>query len=367
MTGKQRLTNVLQGKPVDRVAWTTICDGNTRSIMAAEDRDIPLHDFYRKIGCDIIQFGFYGMPDDAKPVAYEIVNDVKITHSESADGIFTRTRNFNGRALTEVHKKGYMIKHLVETREDLELYLDILQSTRVEPREDGLEERCKRCEAVIGNDGIYTPTFQPSPVQHLIEFDCGLEAFYSLLYDETELMERVIDAMFAIRKREYEITAEKTPFLATIAVENTSTTLVSPDIYRKYSMNHMCEFSDIMHRHGKKAIIHMCGLINHLLPDIKETGLDGIHALTTPDFGDCTFDAALDVLGDDLIIIGTLDGEIFQGPNATEEDIRECVKKTLTPRIKESNFVLWPVTDGLPTDVWRLNAVRDAVEEYGQK
>lgn len=367
MNGKERLMNIFQGKPADRVSWTTICDDITRSIMSPEYKDIPLNEFYQKIGCDILQFGLYGLPEDARPVEYEIVNGVNESHSETSDGTYVRTRTFNGKSLSEKHKNGHPLKYPVETAEELKVYLEMLESYRIEPQEAGYKERCLRCEAVIGENGIYTPTFQPSPVQQLIEYDCGVEAFYNLLYDETELMERVIDALFTIRRREYETVAKKSPFLAAIAVENTSTAMISPEVYRKYSLNHMSEFVDIMHNHDKKAILHMCGHIYHLLPELKETGLDGIHALTTPEIGDCSFEAALDALGDDLIIIGLLDSGVFQSPYTTEEDIRDCVKKTLTPRLKESNFILAPVADGLPTDEWRFLAVKDAMEEYGKK
>ena len=214
---------------------------------------------------------------------------------------------------------------------------------------------------------MFAQTLFPSPVQMLIENECGSENFYYLLQDEPELMGRLIDAMYAKRRIEYEITAQKSPFQLAIPVENTSTTLISPDIYRKYSMPHITEYASIMHRNGKKAIIHMCGLLKNLLPSLKETGIDGIHALTEPTVGDCRFEEALDALGDDLIIIGVLSPTVFQGPSATEAQIRLCVKNTLTDRIRRSRFILWPAIDGLPTPVWRLKAVRDAVEAYGNK
>jgi len=58
-----------------------------------------------------------------------------------------------------------------------------------------------------------------------------------------------------------------------------------------------------------------------------------------------------------------LDGAVFQGPYATADDIRNCVRRTITQRIKKSNFILAPVTDGLRTEIWRLFAVRDALNE----
>ena len=367
MNGKQRITNIIQGKPVDRIPWTTLSDDITRTDMDDGYKNIPILDFYRKIGADILQFGNYGLPDSlhvSEP--FKVVSDSVTSKWEHfQDGSVVHSRSFGGKSLKAAYKKSHPIKYPVETAEDMALLLEMTESYRVLPLGDYADyaNRCSRCEAAIGQDGIYIPTLPPSPVQQLIEYECGLENFYYMLAEKTELTERVIDAMFAVNKRQYEITAEKSPFMAVIPVENTSTTLTSPKIYQKYSMPHIRAFSDIMHERGKKAIIHMCGHLHHLLGELKETGLDGIHALTPPTVGDCPFDTALDVLGEDLIIIGVLDSAIFHDPRANEESIRNCVMETITPRIRKSNFMLAIGTDGLKTDLWRLAAVREAMEK----
>lgn len=99
-------------------------------------------------------------------------------------------------------------------------------------------------------------------------------------------------AMQACCRQEYEIVARRTPAEAVILVENTSSNLTSPAVYRKYSLPQVRDFVAATQRHGKKAILHMCGRLKDLLPEIRETGLDGIHGLTPPPFGDTTFQEA---------------------------------------------------------------------------
>jgi uroporphyrinogen-III decarboxylase len=130
-------------------------------------------------------------------------------------------------------------------------------------------------------------------------------------------------------------------------------------------MKHIGDFASIMHAHGKKAVVHMCGHLKALLDEIKETGIDGIHALTGPPVGTCSFENALDVLGEDLIIIGTLDPHIFLNQRATPEDIRTSVKSILTDRIKECNFIVCAGADGIPTPIWKYDIVRETMEKYG--
>ena len=368
MNGRERITNILHGKKVDRVAWTTISDDLTRSSMTAKYKDVPILDFYREIGCDIIQFGPYGMPEHSKPkYPFEIISHLTETTEIHQDGSSAYRRELQGRHLVQVVKNGHPIKYPVETKTDLSILLEMWEACQIIPVSDGCWESFSRTENEVGEDGLFAPTLLPSPVQQLIENECGPENFYYLLNDERELMEQTMAAMYGIRRTEYRFMAENTPFELIIPVENTSTSLISPDIYRKYTLPHMREYSDIMHRNGKKSVIHMCGHLKNLMDEFKDADIDGIHALTPPTIGDCPYETALDALGDGLIIIGVLDPTVFQNPYANAGEIRACVKRILTPRIKASNFILWPATDGLRTELWRLQAVRDAIEEYGAK
>ena len=70
MTGRERLLNVLNRKPIDRVAWTTLVDDKTRSVMPQHAREMPVLDFYRQVGCDILQFGNYGLGVGTMVVTY---------------------------------------------------------------------------------------------------------------------------------------------------------------------------------------------------------------------------------------------------------------------------------------------------------
>jgi uroporphyrinogen-III decarboxylase len=132
-----------------------------------------------------------------------------------------------------------------------------------------------------------------------------------------------------------------------------------------YSLEHIWDYVSCMHANGKKAVVHMCGHLKALLNEIKETGMDGIHALTEPPVGTCTFEEALDFLGDDLVIIGCLDPCVFLNPNSTSEEIDAAVKKVLTGRVRESNLILGAGADGIPTPLWKYEAVSRAVEKYG--
>jgi len=177
-------------------------------------------------------------------------------------------------------------------------------------------------------------------------------------------MAELLDVMHSVRKREYEILARRSPVEAFIPVENTSSNLTSPSVYRRHSLPQIRDYVGILHARGKKVILHMCGLLKDLLPEIRDTGADGINALTPPPIGNCTFEQAMDALGEGMINLGgILPG--FQDPQATRPSIHAHLDRLFTPRVRRSNVLLWAGADGLATPLERFRAVRDWIEERG--
>jgi len=361
------MTNVIGQRAVDRVPWTTLVDDRTRSIMPENIKDMAVMDFYRHIGCDILQFGNFGFENSAEALKYpyEFIspNCLETIRYIDDDGNEVTTRKTKWGDLTGVTKKSHPIKYPVQSIEDVKVLLKLWEGAEFVFNESGCPEGYERMDRLLGDDGIFVPTTEPSPVQSLLEYEMGVENFYYTLIDHEDEMEELISVMNRVKLQEYRIIAEKMPHMACIPVENTSTSYISPNLYRKYCLPLMRDYADLMHRSKKKAIIHMCGLLTHLLPELKEVGIDGIHALTPKPVGDVDFDHVLDVLGDELIIIGCLDSSVFQHPNATSEDIEKLLDRTVTPRLRRSNYVLWAVADGLPTPVEKFLVINEWFEK----
>ena len=95
--------------------------------------------------------------------------------------------------------------------------------------------------------------------------------------------------------------------------------------------------------------------------------MDGIHALTQPPVGTCTYDQALDVLGDDLIVFSGFNATILRDKTKTAEEKRQCIRDTLTARVRAGNFCFGAGTDGRVTPLEHFELIRDAVFEFGRK
>lgn len=359
MTGRERLQAILAGRPTDRLSWTTLVDDRTRSVMPPEARDLPVLDFYRLIGCDILQFGDYGLPAPTAPPCRLVAPPVEIVHDHRDDGAWVRTLKTDWGDLTTIWKDGHPIKHPVASLADLRALGHLWDGSHYE-EVAGAADSFASAEAALGRDGLYCPTTAPSPVQQLLEEDMGLVGFYYMLADHRRDLEALLDVMHARRLEEYRLFARLSPAEVVIPVENTSSTMISPALYERYSLPQLRDYIDALHSGGKLCVLHMCGHLRALFPAIRKTGLDGINALTPPTVGDVTFDEALDFFGEDFLIFGgVLDPTIFQRTAISAADLGAALDDLFTPRLRRARLVLWLPADGLPTPLDRFLAVRD--------
>jgi uroporphyrinogen-III decarboxylase len=186
--------------------------------------------------------------------------------------------------------------------------------------------------------------------------DMGTQNFYFLLNDHPREMDSLIDLIHRRELDAFKCLAAG-PWDSITLCENTSTYYISPAVYRRYNMPHQRDFVQLAHAAGKVALLHMCGHVRDILGDIRQTGCDGIHALTPPPTGNTPWADAWDALGEDFVIIGILDPSIFLlGPVA---DIAGALDRLMTPGIRRANFVLWAAADGIPVPRERFMAVAE--------
>jgi hypothetical protein len=366
MTGHERLLALLHRRPVDRLSWTTLVDDITRSAMPPEWRELPVLEFYRRLRCDVFQFGNHGLPRELQvplPGQFECPG-VGVTVEGRADGAVVQTTRTPWGSLTAISRNGHPLRHAVQTPDDLAVMTAIWRHGSVS-QGAGAGEAYARTEAALGDDGLYLPTLAPSPLQQLLQIDMGLVSFYALLQDRPREMEELFALMHQARCAEYELAARELPVAALIAVENTSTRMLSPTLYARYSVPQLRDYAEICHRHGQRLVLHMCGHLRDLLALIPETGADAINALTPPPVGDTTVEMALDALGEDFPLLGgVLQETAFQAPTATPAGIRRALGELYTPRVRQARLLLWAAADGLATPVERFLAVSQWMDEH---
>ena len=356
MTGRERLNAVLQGKATDRFPWTTLIDNATLSLFPQELRGNGGIDFYKHLGCDIFLLNGWNTPYHFKSPELRWSDNVEITREQGDKTKMVRWRTPKG-ILTAVSQRSHPVKYPVDSIEALHIYREMWEGASFVAHNDA--DTLTSLDSLIGDDGVVTRFWGPSTIPRLLEIDMGSENFYYMLADNPDEVDALIQTIHQREVDAFRILADG-PWDSVTLVENTSTFYISPEIYRQYNMPHQREFVDMVKSKGKTAILHMCGHVRGILDLIKETRCDGIHTLTPPPTGNTHWEEALDVLGDDLVIFGCLDPTVFAGGETT--DIPKALDALITPRLRESNFVLNPMADGIPVAPARFQAVAQWVD-----
>ena len=364
MIGRERLNAVLKKKPKDRLPWTTLVDDACLNIFPRELQGNSGIDFYRYLGCDIFMLNGWNTPyqfknpilrwPDSVVVKSTYENGKNFQQWQTSRGTLTGIRH----QMNLLTQSGHPIKYPVDTLEAVTIYREMWEGATFEWYND--TSTLDSINAMIGDNGVVTRFWGPSAIPMLLEEDMGIENFYYLMADFPEEVDGLICTIHEKQLQAFEHLSNG-PWDSVTLIENTSTFYISPDIYKQYNMPHQRDFVEIIKGKGKTAILHMCGHVLLLLDLIRETGCDGIHALTPPPTGDTSWEKALDVLGDELIIIGALDPTIFiSGP---VDGIGKALDRLITPRLREGNFILCPFADGVPVALERFEALKNWFEK----
>jgi len=361
MTGRERLKAILHKQLSDRLSWAALVDDNTLSRLPHSLSGMSALDFCRHVGSDLLLLNGWGTEYTFSSPSLVWSPDVTQRVRNDGPDRIVEWHTPNG-MLTAVFRSGHPIHYPVGCIDDLRVFHAMWEGAHYARHDD--RAAFESIDAAIGRDGVATRFWGPSTIPRLLEYDMGTENFYYLLHDHPEQMEALFSLMHERELTAFELLADG-PCDVVILCENTSTYYISPEVYERYNGPHVRDFVETVHAAGKTAIIHMCGHVRGLLPLIGRTGLDGIHALTPPPTGDTPWELALDVLGEDLVIIGVLDPTVFvSGP---VQEIGPALSMLFTPRIRQANCILTPAADGICVPLERFQAVGAWMEEHGAR
>ena len=301
MTSKERWLAALQGQPVDRVPFWPKVGGAYSSYQQEPFHSMGDAELHRWIGSD----RHVGGPSCVRPIRSKTSierateNDVQTTVYRTPAGTLTSVDGFEPVSRTW-HPREFPVK----TPDDIETMTQFYADETCEFDPDQLE-RAETLIRDLDGDAIATTGIGISPLMDWLQHLAGIENGHLFLADHRGAVEALFEQMHRVLCRRAEIAAAHSPCPVIYSVENTSTTLISPEMFREYCLEHLMDYGRIIRGAGKFHVLHMCGHLKKLLPDIATLPATGIEAFTSPPVGNTLLVDGRTALPEKCLIGGT--------------------------------------------------------------
>lgn len=204
----------------------------------------------------------------------------------------------------ETTQSWHPVKHPVETLDDIRVMTAFYRDSRWEVDREALE-LARAGKAALGETAVSVGGIGSSPFMQWIETLAGIENAHLLLADYPEAVGELLEAIHVPLLQRAELLAVHHPADIFYLMENTSTTLLSPDQYRRYNQPHLHAYAACLRAYDRSCVLHMCGKLLHLLPDLATIPAAAFEAFTSPPLGDTTLAAGRRACPTTCLIGGT--------------------------------------------------------------
>lgn len=123
--------------------------------------------------------------------------------------------------------------------------------------------------------------------------------------------------------------------------------MISPQLFRKFVLPSFKKLVHLAKDYDLKVMLHSCGAISKVIPDLIETGMDALHPLQAKAQGMSAEE--LVQYKDDIIFVGGVDTQVLL-PNGSPLEVMEEVER-LKKSIFGDGFIISPSHEALQSDV----------------
>jgi hypothetical protein len=215
--------------------------------------------------------------------------------------------------------------------------------------------------ARVGHLGAPTMFMPRMNVQCLYIEKMGVENAVYALFGQPEPVERFFAALEENHERLIDV-INACPIEIINFGENIHAGTLSPDLFLKYHLPACQRRCERLHAAGKFVSSHWDGDTRPLLPYARETGLDGIEAITPEPQGDVTLEEVKEALGEEVLLMDGIPAVYFDEIYRLETLV-ECAERIIelfAPRL------ILGISDEISStgDIERVKVVRDIVDRY---
>jgi len=212
-------------------------------------------------------------------------------------------------------------------------------------------------------DALGAPTiFMPRiNIQDLYINTMGVENAIFALYDYRDSMKAYFRALDESHDRLIDV-INTSPIEIINFGDNVHAGTLPPYLFEEFVLPAYQKRCERLHAAGKFVHAHWDGDVSPILKYAKDTGLDGIEAITPEPQGDVTLDEVKDALGDKLFLIDGIPA-IYFDKTYSVETLEECARRII--ELFAPKLILG-ISDEISStgDIERIRLVSRIVDEY---
>ena len=222
-------------------------------------------------------------------------------------------------------------------------------------------ERFAQHQAALGDLGAPT-AFMPRPnIQDLYINTMGVEQAIYALFDYTDVCEDYFDALNESHDRLMDVVIDSPIHIINFG-DNVHAGTLPPDLFEKYLLPEYQKRSEKLRGGGKFVHAHWDGDVKPLLPYARDTGLNGIEAITPVPQGDVTLEETKAALGDEMFLLDGIPA-IYFDETYPEQTLIDCAKRVID--LFAPNLVLG-ISEEISShgEIERIRLVTEVVDDY---
>ena len=319
---------------------------------------MSITEVYRALGCSNRLYPWYNPcfrriePAAMRRIEEELSDGDTKTTTETPVGKQVRVDRRTPNSPASIH-----VKWPVETEEELRVATWIEENTSWE-WDQAVFEQSNREVGDLGAPTMYMPRMN---LQDLYLNRMGVEQATYALFDWPDTVEAFFRAVDECHNRLIDV-INASPIEIINMGENVHAGTLPPTLFLRYHLPACRQRCERLHAAGKFVSSHWDGDCGPLLRYARETGLDGIEAITPKPQGDVTLEEVKQALGDDMFLLDGIPAVYFDKTFSVEVLV-ESVRKLMD--LFAPKLVLG-ISDELSStgDIERVRLVGEMVDAY---